>query len=169
MKWPKRLIVTGVAMLTAAAALTLTACSKNSDSSNDGKVTIEYFNQKTDMVDTLKEIIKDFEKENPKIHVKMTSVPSAGTVLKTRMLAGDAPDVINIYPQNVDFKEWAKAGYFENMTGKSYLKNIKNHYEKKYQFSEFKYIKSILMYIFSTQERDNIYDDYFIFINKNKK
>ena len=132
MKWPKRLIVTGVAMLTAAAALTLTACSKNSDSSNDGKVTIEYFNQKTEMVDTLKEIIKDFEKENPKIHVKMTSVPSAGTVLKTRMLAGDAPDVINIYPQNVDFKEWAKAGYFENMTGKSYLKNIKNHYEKNY-------------------------------------
>lgn len=132
MKWPKRLIVTGVAMLTAAAALTLTACSKNSDSSNDGKVTIEYFNQKTEMVDTLKEIIKDFEKENPKIHVKMTSVPSAGTVLKTRMLAGDAPDVINIYPQNVDFKEWAKAGYFENMTGKSYLENIKNHYEKNY-------------------------------------
>lgn len=84
------------------------------------------------MVDTLKEIIKDFEKENPKIHVKMTSVPSAGTVLKTRMLAGDAPDVINIYPQNVDFKEWAKAGYFENMTGKSYLENIKNHYEKNY-------------------------------------
>ena len=119
-------------MLTAAAALTLTACSKNSDSSNDGKVTIEYFNQKTEMVDTLKEIIKDFEKENPKIHVKMTSVPSAGTVLKTRMLAGDAPDVINIYPQNVDFKEWAKAGYFENMTGKSYLENIKNHYEKNY-------------------------------------
>ena len=132
MKWPKRLIVTGVAMLPAAAALTLTACSKNSDSSNDGKVTIEYFNQKTEMVDTLKEIIKDFEKENPKIHVKMTSVPSAGTVLKTRMLAGDAPDVINIYPQNVDFKEWAKAGYFENMTGKSYLENIKNHYEKNY-------------------------------------
>ena len=132
MKWPKRLIVTGVAMLTAAAALTLTACSKNSDSSNDGKVTIEYFNQKTEMVDTLKEIIKDFEKENPKIHVKMTSVPSAGTVLKTRMLAGDAPDVINIYPQNVDFKEWAKAGYFEDMTGKSYLENIKNNYAENY-------------------------------------
>ena len=104
--------------------MTLTACSKTVIPFT--KVTIEYFNQKTEMVDTLKEIIKDFEKENPKIHVKMTSVPSAGTVLKTRMLAGDAPDVINIYPQNVDFKEWAKAGYFENMTGKSYLENIKS-------------------------------------------
>ncbi|KFN85875.1 extracellular solute-binding protein [Streptococcus ruminicola] len=132
MKWPKRLIAVGAAALLATAGVMLSACSKQDKTSANGKVTIEYFNQKTEMVDTLKEIIKDFEKENPKIHVKMTSVPSAGTVLKTRMLAGDAPDVINIYPQNVDFKEWAKAGYFENMTGKSYLKNIKNHYEKNY-------------------------------------
>ena len=84
MKWPKRLIVTGVAMLTAAAALTLTACSKNSDSSNDGKVTIEYFNQKTEMVDTLKrKSLRILKKEKSKKSMsKMTSVPSAGTVLK---------------------------------------------------------------------------------------
>ncbi|SDP26111.1 multiple sugar-binding protein [Streptococcus equinus] len=132
MKWRKRLITASVAALAAAAGLILTACSKQDNTSASGKVTIEYFNQKTEMVDTLKEMIKDFEKENPKIHVKMTSVPSAGTVLKTRMLAGDAPDVINIYPQNVDFKEWAKAGYFEDMTGKSYLKNIKNNYADNY-------------------------------------
>lgn len=132
MKWRKRLITASVAALAAAAGLILTACSKQDNTSASGKVTIEYFNQKTEMVDTLKEMIKDFEKENPSIHVKMTSVPSAGTVLKTRMLAGDAPDVINIYPQNVDFKEWAKAGYFEDMTGKSYLKNIKNNYADNY-------------------------------------
>ncbi|WP_423216387.1 extracellular solute-binding protein [Streptococcus equinus] len=132
MKWSKLLTATGAVVLATVASLTLSACSKQSNSSSDGKVTIEYFNQKTEMVGTLKEIIKDFEKENPNIDVKMTSVPSAGTVLKTRMLAGDAPDVINIYPQNVDFKEWAKAGYFLNMTGKSYLKNIKNHYADKY-------------------------------------
>ena len=128
MKWYKKLALAGLATL---AVVGLAACQKK-DQSADGKITIEYFNQKTEMTDTLQEMVKDFEKENPKIHVKMTSVPSAGTVLKTRMLAGDAPDVINIYPQNVDFKEWAKAGYFENMTGKSYLKNIKNHYEKNY-------------------------------------
>ena len=109
-------------------------CGSKSDESDSGKVKLTFLDKhpEDEYKGYFEEAIADFEKENPKIHVKMTSVPSAGTVLKTRMLAGDAPDVINIYPQNVDFKEWAKAGYFENMTGKSYLENIKNHYEKNY-------------------------------------
>ena len=109
-------------------------CGSKSDESDSGKVKLTFLDKhpEDEYKGYFEEAIADFEKENPKIHVKMTSVPSAGTVIKTRMLAGDAPDVINIYPQNVDFKEWAKAGYFENMTGKSYLENIKNHYEKNY-------------------------------------
>ncbi len=129
MKWYQKLAAVG---FLSATVLTLAACGKSNDTSSDGKVTIEYFNQKKEMDAPLKEIIKDFEKANPKIHVKMTSVPDAGTVLKTRMLAGDAPDVINLYPQNMDFQEWAKAGYFYDMTGKSYLNNLKNHYANKY-------------------------------------
>lgn len=49
-------------------------------------------------------------------------------MLKTRILSGDVPDVMNIYPQNIDFQEWAKAGYFEDMTKAPYIKNIKNNY-----------------------------------------
>ena len=30
------------------------------------------------------------------------------------------------------FREWAKAGYFADMTGKPYLENIKNDYAEKY-------------------------------------
>ena len=136
MKWCKRLITAGIAVLAVTAGLTLTACSKEDGTSADGKVTIEYFNQKKEMSKTIQEIIKDFEKENPKIHVKMTSVPDAGTVLKTRVLAGDVPDVINIYPQNMDFQEWAKAGYFYDMTGKAYLNNLKNHYANEYRINK---------------------------------
>ena len=102
--------------------LSLTACGQNSNQKSSKKVTIEYFNQKKEMSGTLKEIIKDFEKKNPDIHVKEVDVPNAGTVLKTRMLSGDVPDVINIYPQNIDFQEWAKAGYFEDMTHAPYQK-----------------------------------------------
>lgn len=63
MKWRKQLIAAGIVALATTAGLILTACSKEDDTSADGKVTIEYFNQKTEMVDTLKEIIKDFEAE----------------------------------------------------------------------------------------------------------
>ena len=129
MKWYQKL---GILGLLSVAGLSLAACHKSSSDSNTGKVTIEYFNQKKEMDRTLREIIKDFEKENPDIHVKMTSVPAAGTVLKTRMLSGDIPDVIGIYPQNIDFQEWAKAGYFYDMTNQDYLKRLKNNYANNY-------------------------------------
>lgn len=102
----------------------LGACGKKEESS-DGKTTIEFFSQKKEMKDTLEEIIADFEKENPTIKVKLTNVPDAGTVLKTRIASKDIPDVINSYPQNADFQEWAKAGIFEDLTSKDYLKQLK--------------------------------------------
>ena len=128
MKWYKKIGLLVTAGLT---LLGLSACG-NQGESTDGKVTIEYFNQKGEMVDTLREIAKDFEKENPNVHVKVVNVPSAGEVLKTRVLAGDIPDVVNIYPQSIELQEWAKAGYFEDLSDKDYIKRVKNHYADKY-------------------------------------
>lgn len=128
MKWYKKM---SLAAITGLSLLGLSACSSQGEST-DGKVTIEYFNQKGEMVDTLREIAKDFEKENPNVHVKVVNVPNAGEVLKTRVLAGDIPDVVNIFPQSIEFQEWAKAGYFEDLSNKNYLKRVKNHYADKY-------------------------------------
>lgn len=120
-KWMKWTVATLSIGFTVGA---LGACGKE-NAKNDGKTTIEFFSQKKEMKDTLEEIISDFEKENPDIKVKLTNVPDAGTVLKTRIASGDIPDVINSYPQNADFQEWAKAGVFEELTGKEYLTNLK--------------------------------------------
>lgn len=128
MKWYKKM---SLAAITGLSLLGLSACSSQGEST-DGKVKIEYFNQKGEMVDTLREIAKDFEKENPNVHVKVVNVPNAGEVLKTRVLAGDVPDVVNIYPQSIELQEWAKAGYFEDLSNKDYLKRVKNHYADKY-------------------------------------
>ena len=128
MKWYKKM---SLAAITGLSLLGLSACSSQGEST-DGKVTIEYFNQKGEMVDTLREIAKDFEKENPNVHVKVVNVPNAGEVLKTRVLAGDIPDVVNIFPQSIELQEWAKAGYFEDLSNKVYLKRVKNHYADKY-------------------------------------
>lgn len=129
MKWSHKLVGLG---LLAFSVISLGACSQEKTKSDNGRVTIEYFNQKKEMSATIKEIIKDFEKENPKIHVKVVDVPAPGEVLKTRMLAGDIPDVVGLYPQNIDFQEWAKADYFEDLTNKDYLDHIANNYASKY-------------------------------------
>lgn len=131
-KWLKRIALAGAAAM---AMISLSACGNHQNSQAGKKVTIEYFNQKKEMSGTLKQIIKDFEKKNPNIHVKELDVPNAGTVLKTRILSGDVPDVVNIYPQNIDFQEWAKAGYFEDMTHAPYIKNIKNHYADSFRIN----------------------------------
>lgn len=119
-------------VIATASMLALAACGNTEETSTNGKTVIEFFNQKKEMEGTIEEIIQDFEKLHPDIDVQMTSVPDAGTVLKTRMLSGDVPDVINLYPQNIDFQEWANAGYFYDMTGQDYLDNLKNQYADKY-------------------------------------
>ncbi len=103
----------------------LGACGGGGDKASSGKTEIEFFNQKKEMQATLDEIIKDFEAANPDISVKFTNVPDAATVLKTRISSGDIPDVVNTYPMNADFKEWAKNDIFEDLTGKEFLKNLK--------------------------------------------
>lgn len=129
MKWFKKLRYLVIA---SASVLALAACGNTEETSTNGKTVIEFFNQKKEMEGTIEEIIQDFEKLHPDIDVQMTSVPDAGTVLKTRMLSGDVPDVINLYPQNIDFQEWANAGFFYDMTGQDYLDNLKNQYADKY-------------------------------------
>lgn len=119
-------------VIASASVLAFAACGNTEETSTNGKTVIEFFNQKKEMEGTLEEIIQDFEKSHPDIDVQMTSVPDAGTVLKTRMLSGDVPDVINLYPQNIDFQEWANAGFFYDMTGQDYLDNLKNQYADKY-------------------------------------
>lgn len=58
MKWYKK---AGFLLVAVASLLGLVACGQNNQSA-DGKVTIEFFNQKTEMADTLQRIVDDFEK-----------------------------------------------------------------------------------------------------------
>lgn len=115
--------------------LAISACG-NEDSGASKKTEIEFFNQKKEMQPTLQEIINDFEKENPDIKVKFTNVPDSGTVLKTRISSNDIPDVVNVFPQNADFQEWAKEGIFEDLTGKDYLSNLKDGVAETYAIND---------------------------------
>lgn len=106
----------------AASSLALTAGCSGGDSD---KTEIEFFSQKVEMKGTLDEIISDFEKQNPDIDVKLTSVSNAGTVLKTRIAGKDVPDIVHTFPQNADFKGWAGDGKFLNLSDEKFLGNLK--------------------------------------------
>lgn len=84
---------------------------------------IEIFNQKIEMQATLQEIVADFNEEFG-ADAKLVTVPDAGTVLRTRMANNDAPDVINVYPQNADFKQWAADNRFLDITEEVFLDNL---------------------------------------------
>ena len=101
----------------------LVACAGGGNSSDS--IQLEYFSQKPEMQATLQEIIKDFEKENPNIKIKFSSVPDAETVLKTRMANDEAPDIINVYPVAADFEAWAKDGRFLELDEVSGLNHLK--------------------------------------------
>lgn len=101
----------------------LAACGNGGKSSD--AVQLEYFSQKPEMQATLQEIIDDFEKANPDIDIKFSSVPDAETVLKTRMANDEAPDIINVYPVAADFDAWAKDGRFLKLDKDSGLDNLK--------------------------------------------
>ena len=106
------------AATTVAFASVLVACG-NSSSSSSSVPEVEFFSQKPEMQATLQEIVDDYNKSQDEVKVKLTSVPDAGTVLKTRIANDEAPDVINIYPQNADFKGWAADGQFVDLTDES--------------------------------------------------
>ncbi|WP_265458037.1 extracellular solute-binding protein [Enterococcus sp. HY326] len=123
-------VLLSVAALGLVGGLSACGSSSNSSSADSGssgdKEEIEFFFQKQEMLDTMKEIVADFEAENPDITVKLTNVPDGATVLKTRMASGDVPDVVHVYPHQQDFQTWAESGTFADLTDTDLLDNVKD-------------------------------------------
>ena len=121
-----------LSLLSLASVALLASCG----SSASKKTEIEFFTQKKETLAITKEIAKDFEKENKDIKVKVVSVPDPGNVLKTRISSKDTPDIINVFPQNADFQEWAANNVFEDLTGKDFMSNIKDGVAEQYAIKD---------------------------------
>jgi raffinose/stachyose/melibiose transport system substrate-binding protein len=98
-----------------------------SSSADNGKVKIEFFQNKPEAKVTFEELAKKFEKENPGIDVVVTTPPDAETVLKTRIAKNDVPDVIGS-GLNATFADLAQNGIFADFSSDPQLKNIQPAY-----------------------------------------
>jgi raffinose/stachyose/melibiose transport system substrate-binding protein len=91
---------------------------------NGEKVKIEYFQMKSEMVDVVNSLIKDFEAANPNITVEQNNVPNPENVWTMRVSTDDAPSVFTHYPHNPVFQQMTKEGRVVDLTGGPLLANV---------------------------------------------
>ncbi len=86
--------------------------------------TIEVFTIKEEIVEVVDNIIKEFEAQYPQVKVNHTYGEDGETVLKTRLASNDIPDVMQVMPAGVEYKEYYDAGYVTDVTNEAFEQNI---------------------------------------------
>ncbi len=103
----------------------LTGCGEKSEK---GKVTeIEIVSYKPEAVDAFEEIEKRFNETHDNIHLKIDSPNEAMTILKTRFIREDYPDIIAI-GGDINYSNFLDADLFEDISDLDAVKNVKQAY-----------------------------------------
>ena len=92
-----------------------TGCSNN-ESKNEGTTEIMFFSNKIEAVGTYNKLVEKFEAENPNIKVTISAPPDATTVLKTKLVKGDVPDIISMSADR-SYADFVDANILEDLDG----------------------------------------------------
>jgi raffinose/stachyose/melibiose transport system substrate-binding protein len=92
--------------------LGLSACAGSGDTA-DAAVTLEFFQNKTEAIAVYDELIAEFEAQNPGIRVEQNNVPDALSVLRSRLVKNDPPEVVALNGDQ-NFRGLARAGVFRD-------------------------------------------------------
>lgn len=107
------------ALLTAVAGLVISGSAFAAD-----KVKLNLFYYKQEISKELKEMTDEFSKKNPDITIDLEIAPNDSmTVLKTKMVGGDAPDIIQLQSYSNVF-EFAKSGWLEDLSKEPVMKKV---------------------------------------------
>lgn len=108
----KRILLTAVILLLSG----LTLWANGSQDASAEIVTLEFFQQKREVVDIFDEIIAKFEAENPGIRIEQNHVSDSNKVLMSRMASNDVPPLLTHWPNNVNYITAALEGFFVDLT-----------------------------------------------------
>lgn len=115
----------GVGTLTLVfAAVGLSGCGSNQD---DGVVTIEMVQYKPEAVDVFKELEQKFNETHEDIQLVIDSPNDAMTILKTRFIREDYPDIVAI-GGDINYSNFLDAGLFMDISDFDGLEDIKQAY-----------------------------------------
>ncbi|HET7627653.1 MAG TPA: extracellular solute-binding protein [Bacillales bacterium] len=109
----------------------LAGCSAGgSEAGGSGEqIQLELFSNKSESIDTYKQLIEQFEEKNPNINIKLSAPPEAETVLKTRLTKNDLPDIISMGATQT-YGELARAGVLKDFSDYKKLETIQPAYVK---------------------------------------
>ncbi len=109
-----------LALLPVFVLLGITGCKKNSDE----KITLQLFHYKQEIVNEINEIGQAFSQKYPNIVIETETIPNdAQTVLKSRLVAGNAPDIMMLQSYSTVF-EYAEAGYSLDLSNEPFMQKI---------------------------------------------
>ena len=120
----KRAKYLGTALCCAAAALSVQGCG---NSSADGKVEIEIVQYKPEAANYFKTVEEEFNATHDNIHLTISSPNDAMTILKTRFIREDYPDIIGI-GGDINYSYFVDAQILENVADYEGMKDINQGY-----------------------------------------
>lgn len=94
---------------------------QKTESSENGKVELEFFNCKVEGEAVFNKVIEKFQEENPNIVIKQTAPADAETVLFTRVSTGDVPDIMSVYPAETAYHAMMDDGVYTDLTNEEWL------------------------------------------------
>lgn len=90
-------------------------------------VELEYVIHKSEAaaINGMQAVIDEFNAQNPGIHVTMTQVPDAGTVLQTRAQTNEMPDLFSCVTSTM-YEIMFEDGIIMDLTGQPFLENVED-------------------------------------------
>ena len=123
MRRKRAAIVLGMSCILMASAV-LQGCQQNSKS---GKVEIELVQYKPEAVDIFEQLEKEFNETHDDIHLKISSPNDATTILKTRFIREDYPDIIGI-GGDINYSYFVDSGILADLSDYEGLSEVKPAY-----------------------------------------
>lgn len=113
-----------LALCCTAAAFAVQGCGASSD---DGKIEIEIVQYKPEAANYFKVVEEEFNAAHDDIHLTISSPNDATTILKTRFIREDYPDIIGI-GGDINYSYFVDAGILADVSGYGGIKDINQGY-----------------------------------------
>ena len=120
----KKAVLAGLALTGAASAAALAGCGSEGD---NGKVVVEMVQYKQEAVKVFEELEKKFNETHDDIELRIDSPNDAVTILKTRFIREDYPDIIGI-GGDINYSNFLDSDLLMDISDYEGLQDIKQSY-----------------------------------------